>query len=110
MLEDPGVAVTVPPVHVLTTLAVPATSMPAGKLSVKAKALSSSVLAVLSMVKVSVLGVLTGTPAGAKALAKAGATAFTSKVFCTKLVVNVVGPNGPEVAIVVVRILPVTRV
>ena len=87
-----------------------ATSRPAGRLSVKSNALLSSVLAELSILSVSVLGVPTATVSGAKALENKGADVDKSSVFITPLVVKVVGPKTPTVVTVVVKRVPVTNV
>ena len=69
----PAFAVTVPP-QVLAILAGVATTMPAGKLSVKARAVASTGLALLSMAKASVTGEPADAVADAKLLPNCGGT------------------------------------
>ena len=65
-------AVSVPPVQVVEAAGAGATTTPAGRLSVNDRPVAASALALLSMVKVRVLTPVSGTTAGANALANAG--------------------------------------
>ena len=92
MVPLPAEAVNVPPVQVVETLGGLATTTPAGRLSVKSKAVASTVLAVLSIVKVSVLVWKTVMSFGEKLLLKLGGVVVLTRI---KSPMPETVPSGP---------------
>ena len=72
-----------PPVQVVEALAGVATTMPVGRLSVKSSPVASTTLALLSMLKLSVLTAPSATVAGAKALPNSGASSTVKVALAT---------------------------
>ena len=86
-----------PPVHVVAAFAGVATSVPAGRLSVKSRRVAGAPLALLSMVNVRVLTPPTAMEAGAKFLLNPGGVAVTVRVSDADPLLPNVDVRSPDV-------------
>ena len=98
----PAVADSVPPVQVVEAAGEAATTMPAGRLSVKLSPVAANVLAELSIVNTSVLVLPTKIWSGEKALAKVGGGSTMSELLAVPLL-----PREEVRSPVVLRWIPV---